>query len=284
MFASSSRLFTAFLGRVVSHQKKIPLFLDIRDVFVDTIDNIFSDKKSKWPLMKSLATIERYTFSNANHINLISPGFRSYFIKYQRPGYSYFTNGIDDEFLQLPESVDIPRERQVITYAGNIGEGQGLHKIIPQAAKKLGNNYFFRIIGDGGMKQALVQAIETGHINNVELIPPTSREKLMEYYNESHYLFLHLNDYAAFEKVLPSKIFEYGAYDKPIIAGVNGFSAEFIAKNLNNYILFPPGDVTQLVDKLQKFKFKYEMRPDFKRRFNRKIINQQLASRIISYA
>ena len=33
-----------------------------------------------------------------------------------------------------------------ITYAGNIGEGQGLHKIVPQAAAKLGDNYKFRLL------------------------------------------------------------------------------------------------------------------------------------------
>ena len=37
VFASSSRLFTAFLGYKLSKKSKAPLFLDVRDIFVDTM-------------------------------------------------------------------------------------------------------------------------------------------------------------------------------------------------------------------------------------------------------
>ena len=40
VFASSSRLFTAFLGKLLSVLKHTPLYLDIRDIFVDTINEI----------------------------------------------------------------------------------------------------------------------------------------------------------------------------------------------------------------------------------------------------
>ena len=74
----------------------------------------------------------------------------------------------------------------------------------------------------------------------MELLNPVSRKELLEYYNQSTFLFLHLNDLDAFKKVLPSKLFEYGAFDKPIIAGVGGYAAQFIRDNLLNYILFKP--------------------------------------------
>jgi hypothetical protein len=38
--ATSSRLFTAFLGARISRKKQIPLYLDIRDLFVDTVPNV----------------------------------------------------------------------------------------------------------------------------------------------------------------------------------------------------------------------------------------------------
>ena len=49
-------------------------------------------------------------------------------------------------------------------------------------------------------------------------------------------LFIHLNAYPAFEKVLPSKIFEYAATGKPILAGVSGYSADFIRNNLKDKV------------------------------------------------
>ena len=44
VFASSSRLFTAFLGYKIAKNTKIPLYLDIRDIFVDTMNDIFKSK------------------------------------------------------------------------------------------------------------------------------------------------------------------------------------------------------------------------------------------------
>src|SRR5688572_11770644 len=40
VFATSSRLMTAFLGALVSRWKRLPLYLDIRDIFVDTMQDV----------------------------------------------------------------------------------------------------------------------------------------------------------------------------------------------------------------------------------------------------
>ena len=42
VYATSSRLFTAYLGAVVSKKMNIPLYLDIRDIFLDTIKDILA--------------------------------------------------------------------------------------------------------------------------------------------------------------------------------------------------------------------------------------------------
>ena len=69
-------------------------------------------------------------------------------------------------------------------------------------------------------------------LENVILKDPVSRFELKSIYNTADYLFLHLNDYSAFKKVLPSKIFELATYPKTIIAGVSGYSADFIKKEI----------------------------------------------------
>ena len=45
------------------------------------------------------------------------------------------------------------------------------------------------------------------------LINPVSRDELRIFYDQSDFLFLHLNDYQAFRKVLPSKIFELATFN-----------------------------------------------------------------------
>ena len=60
-------------------------------------------------------------------------------------------------------------------------------------------------------------------------------------------LFLHLGAHAAFEKVLPSKLFEYAALGKPVLAGVAGFAARFVREEISNAAVFPPCDVAGAV-------------------------------------
>ena len=283
VYASSSRLFTAFLGRRCASKFKCPLFLDIRDIFVDTMKSIFENNKLiQIPALMVLKLVENYTFSKATHINLVSEGFREYFSKYKRPKFTYYTNAIDEVFMNagLPSKQDV-KKPYIITYAGNIGSGQGLEKVIPEAAQKLGDDYEFHIIGDGGTKPKLEECIKGMGVKNVKLMNPVARKELIEHYNASTFLFFHLNDLEAFKKVLPSKMFEYGAFDKPIIAGVSGYASKFVKENIPNHILFNPTDVDDLVKQLLEYKLKFEERKDFKKNFSRTNINQELATYIL---
>lgn len=286
VYTSSSRLFSSFLGRRISVKKKIPLYLDIRDIFVDSIKDIFGKKKIiQIPVVLFARFIENYSFKNAKHINLVSEGFRNYFSKYKNPTFSFYTNGIDDVFINLEQKdIDTDPEKIIITYAGNIGSGQGLEKIIPQATKELGDKYLFRVIGDGGTKILLEDKIKELGVDNIEILKPVKRDELIKYYQKSHFLFLHLNDLEAFKKVLPSKLFEYGAFNKPIIAGVAGYAAEFISNNLTNYILFNPTNVDDFVNQIKNFEIKYELRDKFIAKYSRSNITKHLADSIIKAA
>lgn len=282
--ASSSRLFTAYLGYTIAKMNNTPLYLDVRDIFTDTMKDVLQNKLVKAGVMPVLHTIEKKVFNYATHINLISGGFTPYFEKFTTSNYSTFPNGIDEVFLNLPLSNNINGTGpKTITYAGNMGEGQGLHIIVPKAAKALGKDYKFKLIGDGGAKQKLVEELDRLEVQNVEFIPPVKREELLEIYNNSDFLFIHLNDYDAFKKVLPSKVFELGAYDKPIIAGVAGFANNFIEKNISNKILFLPGDVEDMVSQLKNYTYKNEVRDDFIKKYKRENINREMAQSIVSY-
>ena len=287
VFASSSRLFTAFLGYRIAKITKTPLYLDIRDIFVDTMNDVFKSRILKSLVLPLLKFIEKRTFSHANHINLISGGFKQYFQKFKNPTFSFYTNGIDDEFLYENNSMFINNSggaKKVIVYAGNLGEGQGLHKIIPQAAKLLGNNFEFLIIGDGGAKNLLQIEIERNGIKNVILKSPIDRKDLHKEYSNADYLFLHLNDYPAFRKVLPSKIFELATFNKPILAGVSGFSAQFIKNEINNSFVFNPCDYRALANHLLNPEENLNFdRSDFVKKFKRSIINEKMATSILNY-
>jgi glycosyltransferase involved in cell wall biosynthesis len=280
--ASSSRLATAFLGAFIARRSHTPLFLDIRDIFREVTLEKLRNSVVKAILNPVLRVVERYTFDYASHINLVSEGFRSYFKSYPRATYSYLTNGIDDVFLTIPPSKSCQTPTvQTLLYAGNIGEGQGLHKIIPQAARLLGANYRFIVFGGGGARQKLEKAIRIEKVTNVDLYNPVTQAELLVEYQKADYLFVHLDDLEAFRRVLPSKIFELGATDKPIVAGVAGYAASFVREQLENSILFKPGDVVDLVRQLHETPYRTQARVGFRERFQRKTISQDLAQQIL---
>jgi Glycosyl transferases group 1 len=281
--ATSSRLFTAFMAASINMQQSAYLYLDIRDIFTDTMSDVLKNPLLRFFTKPLFSMIEWFTFSRANHINLVSEGFRRYFEKKYQKSYSYFTNGIDQAFLEYNFQKTINTDKKIITYAGNIGEGQGLHHIVPLAAKILEDKFHFNIIGDGGTKANLVKSIEVNEVKNVSLLEPVNREKLLEYYKQSDYLMLHLNDYQAFEKVLPSKIFEYGATHKGIIAGVKGYAADFLAENLPDAVIFQPKDVNTFTEQLLKIdllSLDFD-RSEFIQKFNRKHIMAEMSKHIL---
>ncbi|WP_428741985.1 glycosyltransferase family 4 protein [Tenacibaculum sp.] len=285
VYASSSRLFTAFLGAKVARKKKAKLYLDIRDIFRETITDLYKNKIINLGLNLVLKPIENYTFGRAGHINLVSKGFKSYFKNYKKAEYSFFTNGIDELFLSLPTNNTEEKKNEVktIIYGGNIGEGQGLDLIIPDIAKKLSGTHKFQIIGDGGGREKLEEKLKVNNVENVEMIPPVSRNELINYYQKADYLFLHLNKHKAFERVLPSKLFEYGTFNKPIIAGVDGYAKEFLKENMSNLILFEPTNAEELYNRLTNFIYKNEERIEFKKNFSRAEINKRMTESILHF-
>ena len=284
VFATSSRLFTAFLGARVAKRTNVPLYLDIRDIFVDTLKDVLNPKIAFF-LKPILTLVENYTFSAAKHINLVSKGFEQYFVsRFKNASYSWYTNGIDKEFLRtepLVESELKKSETLTVLYAGNIGEGQGLNTIIPELAKLAGVKYHFKVIGDGGRKAALVEASKG--IANISFHPPVNREQLIQEYLNADILFLHLNDYPAFEKVLPSKVFEYAAIGKPILAGVSGYAAEFINKEVDNAEVFYPSEHKQAFASLNNLNLSQINRDSFINKYTRTNIMIEMAKSIVSY-
>jgi hypothetical protein len=284
VFATSSRLMTAVLGAWVARKKRIPLYLDIRDIFVDTIKDVLP-RHFAILARPVFALLERWAINSASKVNLVSQGFAEYFsARYPRQRFSYFTNGIDDEFLSVPIPESGPRTSDVVEvlYAGNLGEGQGLHAIIPDLAKRMRGRVRFKIIGDGGRKEALCATLASTGVDNVELLPPMKRAQLIEAYQAADVLFLHLNDYDAFRKVLPSKLFEYGAMGKPIWAGVSGYAAEFMRTELDNSAVFHPCNAAEAERVFSQLRLQNKPRDRFAAKFARINIANEMANDVVN--
>jgi glycosyltransferase involved in cell wall biosynthesis len=284
VFATSSRLMTAALGARIAHARHAPLYLDIRDIFSDTMDDILSGWRRRMA-MPVVNRIERYAIGAAARVNLVSPGFGEYFRRrYPQHEYRFFTNGIDEEFLHHDYRASAPHTQRVLLYAGNIGAGQGLEHVLPELTGALGADWRVRVIGAGAGLERLRRALAERPASNAELVPPLSRTELVEQYRAADCLFLHLNAYDAFLKVLPSKLFEYAATGKPILAGVAGYCADFIRAEVENAQVFTPCDAADALVALRRLKLQHTPRAAFVQRYRRDVIMRAMARDVVSAA
>lgn len=281
VFATSSRLFTATLGAFVASRMRAPLYLDIRDIFVDTLQDVLSPLAARLTL-PIFRFVEKLTMRRAAHVNLVSAGFVEYFRdRYSATSFSVTPNGIDDVFMGEDYSRKTVGSKTIVLYAGNIGEGQGLVRIIPGLAMAFRDSHEFWVVGDGGQRPLLESAVKD--LSNVKIMSPVSRKDLLALYRDSDILFLHLNDYPAFRKVLPSKLFEYAVTGKPIIAGVAGYAALFL-QQVPGAVVFQPCHVEKGVAAIRDVKLGLVSRQPFVERFHRAQLMRELAGSLLAVA
>jgi glycosyltransferase involved in cell wall biosynthesis len=296
VYATSSRLMTAVLGARLARRARASLYLDIRDIFVETIADVLH--RAAAPLMRlAFSGLERWAIGSATRVNLVSRGFAPYFAaRYPGRDFSWFTNGIDDEFITPPAApaaaaaavavavAQAADPRPLILYAGNLGESQALHHVLPQLARALEPRARFVVIGDGGRRTQLESALAAAGTTNVELRKPMTRAALIDAYRSADVLFLHLGNQPAFEKVLPSKLFEYGALGKPVLAGVGGFAARFVSEEIRNAAVFGPCDAAAAVRAFESLTLRDTPRPEFIEKFHRANIARDMAREIVALA
>ncbi|MGB7318881.1 MAG: glycosyltransferase, partial [Planktotalea sp.] len=177
VFGTSSRLMSAALAAQIARRSSSRLYLDIRDIFTETMQDVFV-KSVLRHVLGLFRFIERRTFRQAERISINSPGFAAHIAQVApNVGVKVFTNGIDPDFLteDFSKSENATATLPSLLYAGNIGEGQGLEKIIPALAKRFAGRMQFRIIGNGGRRAALEQALQNVPQNSVTLSPAMAR-------------------------------------------------------------------------------------------------------------
>lgn len=292
VIATSSRLMTGVLGRFVAGRASARLYLDIRDIFVENLPFLLP-----WGTQRLgigfFSVLERWAVRYAAKVNLVSPGFEEYF-EHRFPGqvFTWHTNGVDPLFADAalqeaehpkPETADAKTapgsttSRLCVLYAGNIGQCQGIDRILPTLAKRLEERVDFLLIGDGGRREALEAALKAQGVSNVEIRAPIARDQLIEQYRQADVLFLHLNDMFCFSRVIPSKLFEYAAMGKPIWAGVRAFPARFCRQHIANIAVFEPCDAESALDAFETLALEVQPRQAFVEGFHRDKIMSEMA-------
>lgn len=287
IIGTSSRFFTLFLSTIVAILSRSKLIIDLRDIFSESFKDNFGSTNYfiSVVIFKIIFFLECFSLRRADLIIQVSPRFQDYFKnKILTSQWLTIMNGIDDIFLSdnSLQSKKLTGHKLSVVYAGNIGIAQALDKIIPGLAL-LNPNIHFIVIGDGSGRKILEEAIENKTFSNIEILNPMPRSELLQFYRDANILFLHLKDIPAFQKVLPSKIFEYGSMNKPILAGVSGFMTTFLDENFSNAYVFNPENLehaNKMLNNALVSDQENDFYINFTKRFSRDFLLDQYANEI----
>jgi len=249
VITTGGRLGTNSIGHIISRFTRKPHFVEMRDIFSDNIKSILTPTLITRPLIRMLEEWEKTIIYHGEWINFVSPGFLDYFENDNIVNKTrFYTNGIDPIFIQKQDKFfngehDTGNKCLRLVYAGNIGWGQRLEKIIVPLSLRFPNEIEFILVGNGNAVRILDESIAKNEITNIAIVDPVPRQELIEYYQNADVLFVHLDNIPAFSKSIPSKIFEYASTNKPILAGLSGVSRNILETEVPHAYVFEPCDV-----------------------------------------
>jgi colanic acid biosynthesis glycosyl transferase WcaI len=119
----------------------------------------------------------------------------------------------------------------VAAYIGTIGMAHGLGTILDAAERmKADPGIAFLLVGDGAERSALERQASERGLRNVVFAGSVSKDQVVDYWRLADAALVLLRDRPVFRHVLPSKMFEAMATERPIVLGVLGESAELLQK------------------------------------------------------
>ncbi|MFN8182115.1 MAG: glycosyltransferase family 4 protein [Bacteroidia bacterium] len=156
---------------------------------------------------------------------------------------SIVSNGLSqDRFRRLSNIAYYPPEHPlVITYIGNIGNGQDLGPVI-DVVRHL-PDVKLNLIGDGIELERYRKYIRQENIRNVQFFGKMKWNRLLPFYQTSSILLARLGK--NYQSALPSKLFEYLATGLPVLFYGNGEAARFL-KDFENVFIVRQEDPEEL--------------------------------------
>jgi len=233
--STSPQFFCGMAGYFVSRLKGKPWVLEIRDLWPESIISVGAISNRK--VIRLLEGVETFMYRKAARIVSVTDSFKAHIVRRGIPPerVSVIKNGADlERFSPLPKDNRIRKElglngKYVASYIGTHGMAHGLESVL-RAAENLKDSpqFVFLLVGDGAERDTLVKTQESLGLKNVIMLPQQEKSRMPEIIAASDVNLVLLRKADLFKTVIPSKIFEAMAMERPIILGVEGESKGII--------------------------------------------------------
>jgi glycosyltransferase involved in cell wall biosynthesis len=259
IIATSPQFFTALSGRWLSFFKRKPWIFEVRDLWPESIVAVGAMKRNN--IIKFFEFLELRLYKNADKIIVVTDSFKQKIIEKGINSTKIFVhkNGAN---LSLFKTVEKDEKlidelklsgKKVIAYVGTHGMAHGLDFIL-NAVKKIElthPNLHFLFMGDGAERNNLINLKDTLKLTNATMLPSVSKKEVVKYLGLMDFALVNLRKSDTFLNVIPSKIFEAAAMQKPILLGLEGETKQLI-QEYNAGLCFEPENESDFLDKIDK--------------------------------
>lgn len=246
--ATSPQFFTTFAGFALSKLKRRPWVFELRDLWPESIVTVGAMEKGRATQM--LEWVERFMYRKADLIVPVTDAFHRRLETYGIPAHKMLvvTNGVDTTLfpagamnVALRSKLKL-QSKFLIGYIGTHGMAHSLEFIVEAMAQLEDPDIHLLCLGDGARKAAVMEKARELGLSNTTFLDPVPKDQVHSYISALDAVLVPLCRSETFKTVIPSKIFESAAMEKPILLGVDGQARE-IVEHYNAGLYFEPENV-----------------------------------------
>ena len=206
-------------------------------------------------ILNLIKNLVKYIYSYYDKILIGSNNFKKIIAKRFDKEIIYFPNWAEKEIennITIPKiKVDLPENKFVVMYTGNIGKAQNLISLLKTINLLKNDNIYWTFIGGGRYKELFIKKLRNARlIDNCRFIEHIPVKKIPSYVKYANALFLSLSNEKIFYNTVPAKLQSYMAMGKPIIGVMNGEGADIIKKSQCGFVI-ENYDYTELASKIR---------------------------------
>ena len=243
--ATSPQFFAAMGGWWAAFLKRKKWVMEVRDRWPESIRAVGA-MRGEGRVFRWLERLELFLYRRAARVVVVTDSFRENLVErgISLQKIAVVKNGVLlDRFRPQPKDAALAAAlglegKFVLTYLGTHGMAHGLDFVLG-CAQNLPPGVHLLLVGDGAERDNLLAFKEKENLRNVTLLPSVPKNEVPHYLALSDAALVCLRKSDTFRAVLPSKIFENAAMQRPILLGVEG-EAKALVEQYGAGICFEP--------------------------------------------
>ncbi len=246
---SSPPLFPVIPAVWLARFRRARLVVDLRDLWPDEIVAMGAATEDS-RAVKVMRRLERWAYRRASLVTCTTPAFMRTVGGRGVPEsrLALIPNGSDvDLFRPLPRDNPVAEglgagDRFVVMYSGLLGLKHGLGTLV-DVAERLRDHPDIAIVlvGEGPARADIEARVARAGLTNVVLAGQRALQDVPAAIARADVCVTNLLADAYLEKIIPVKIFEYMACERPVVAGVRGEGARVVVES-DAGVVVPPSD------------------------------------------